>query len=486
MKLASNNKQLYILIVTTLSSFLTPFMGSAVNVALPAIAGEFSMTALTLSWVATSFILAAAITLIPLGRLADIYGRRRFYIYGALIFTVASSFCIWSPSQFFLIAARTVQGIGGAMIFSTGTAMLISAYPPEERGKMLGINITAVYVGLTIGPFIGGMLTQYLGWRYIFLFTVLLGVAIFYITLTMIVDESPTNEEDRFDLAGSLIYAIALFAIMYGFSQLPIVRAWFLIFTGLCFLIVFIVRQLESSFPLLDIHLFLNNKVFAFSNLAALINYSATFVINFLLSLYLQNIKFLTPAEAGIILITAPVMQALISPFAGRLSDRFEPQIISSIGMSITVIGLILLIFLNGTTSINYVLFCLILLGVGFALFSSPNVNATMSSVENKFYGIASATLSTMRLTGQMFSMGITMLVFAVIIGNYPISQNNHHLFLKSTKLIFSILSVLCCAGIFASLARGKMHNPAEGHFLKKRTSSAPTGGGATGNNNNH
>ncbi len=451
---------------------MTPFMGSAVNVALPAIAEELSLTALTLSWVAMSFILTASISLIPLGRLADIYGRRRIFLYGALIFTVASSFCILSSTQSFLIAARAVQGIGGAMIFSTGTAMLISAFPPGERGKILGINITAVYVGLTVGPFIGGLLTQYLGWRYIFLFTVFLGLTIAYITLSKIESESSASKDEGFDLTGSLIYAIALFSIMYGFSQLPTLEAGFLIATGVIFLALFIYQQLKSSFPLLDLHLFLNNKVFAFSNLAALINYSATFVINFLLSLYLQNIKSLTPAEAGSILIAAPVMQALISPFAGRLSDRFEPQIIASIGMSLTVIGLVLLIFLNGSVGINYVLFCLVLLGVGFALFSSPNVNATMSSVENKFYGIASATLGTMRLTGQMFSMGITMLVFAVILGNHPISTANHHLFLKSTKFIFSVLSVLCCAGIFASLARGKMHNL--------------TGGGASGTNNNH
>ncbi len=459
MQIFENKKQLSILLVTTMSSFLTPFMGSAVNVALPAIARELSMTALMLSWVATSFILAAAITLIPLGRLADIYGRRRMFIYGALIFTVASSFCILASTQSFLIAARALQGIGGAMIFSTGTAMLISAYPPGERGKILGINITAVYIGLTVGPFIGGMLTQYLGWRYIFLFTVLLGVSIVYITLAMIEPDVSAGPKEGFDLTGSLLYAIALFSIMYGFSHLPTLSAGFLIATGIVFLALFVFQQLKSPFPLLNIRLFLNNKVFAFSNLAALINYSATFVINFLLSLYLQNIKFLTPAEAGSILIAAPVIQALISPFAGRLSDRFEPQIIASIGMAITVIGLILLIFLNGSTSINYVLFCLILLGIGFALFSSPNVNATMSSVDNKYYGVASATLGTMRLTGQMFSMGITMLIFAVMLGNNPIVPENHHLFLQSNTFIFSILSVLCVGGIFASLARGKMHH---------------------------
>ncbi|MDD5525352.1 MAG: MFS transporter [Smithella sp.] len=464
MKIANNKKQLSILLVTTLSSFLTPFMGSAVNVALPAIAKDLSMTALSLSWVATSFILAATMTLIPLGRLADIYGRRRFYIYGALIFTVASSFCILSPSQFFLIAARTVQGVGGAMIFSTGTAMLVSAYPLEERGKIIGINVAAVYIGLTIGPFVGGLLTEHFGWRFIFLFTAALGLIITLIATATIKEEWSGINGKHFDYAGSLLYAIALFSIIYGLSQLPSLNALFLIGTGLLCLALFIFQQLKSPSPLLDIHLFLNNKVFAFSNLAALINYCATFAVTFLLSLYLQHIKMLSPSQTGSILVAAPVVQALLSPVAGRLSDRFEPQIISSIGMVLTVIGLVPLIFLSNQTSIEYILFCLILLGVGFALFSSPNVNAIMSAVEKKFFGVASATVSTMRLTGQMFSMGITMLVFAVILGDYPISAANNYLLLKSAKFIFAILAIICCVGIFASLARGKMHNGNNNH----------------------
>ena len=459
MKIAHNKKQLSVLLVTTLSSFLTPFMGSAVNVALPAIAKELSMNALSLSWVVSSFILAAAITLIPLGRLADIHGRRIVFLYGAVIFTIASSLCILSPTPYFLIATRALQGIGGAMIFSTGTAMLISAYPPGERGKYLGINITAVYVGLTIGPFIGGLLTQYCGWRYIFLFTVLLGVTIIFITTSMVEKEAPNNRKESFDFAGSLLYGISLFAIMYGFSLLPAWNAGLLIGVGVFCLVFFVFQQLKHPFPLLDIRLFLDNKVFAFSNLAALINYCATFIVTFLLSLYLQHIKMLTPFQTGLILVAAPFVQALFSPLTGRLSDRFEPQIIASIGMALNVIGLIPLIFIHNDTTIHYIVFCLIVLGLGFALFSSPNVNAIMSAVENKFYGIASATIATMRLTGQMFSMGITLLVFAVILGSQPISENTNHLLLKSTQIIFAILSVICCGGIFASLARGKVHH---------------------------
>jgi EmrB/QacA subfamily drug resistance transporter len=408
--------------------------------------------------VATSFILAAAITLIPLGRLADMYGRKKIFLYGAIIFTAASGLCAWSPTQTFLIAMRVIQGIGGAMIFSTGTAMLVSAYPAGDRGKILGINIAAVYIGLTIGPFIGGLLTEHFGWRYIFIFTAILGIIVILIVAAMVKEEWSGTKGEGFDFAGSLLYAIALFAIMYGFSLLPSWRAGLLIGLGVLCLGFFIFQQLKQPSPLLDIHLFLDNKVFAFSNLAALINYCATFAVTFLLSLYLQHIKMLTPSQTGIVLVAAPFVQALFSPLAGRLSDRFEPQIIASIGMALNVIGLIPLIFIHNNTSIHYIVFCLILLGLGFALFSSPNVNATMSAVGNKFYGIASATLATMRLTGQMFSMGITMLVFAVILGNHQISEANNPLLLKSIQIIFALLAVICCGGIFASLARGKVH----------------------------
>jgi EmrB/QacA subfamily drug resistance transporter len=459
MKIAANKTQLYILLVTTLSSFLTPFMGSAVNVALPFMAKELSMTALSLSWVATSFILAAAITLVPLGRLADIYGRKKIFLYGAIIFSAASGLCALSPTQTFLITMRVIQGIGGAMIFSTGTAMLVSAYPAEQRGKILGINTAAVYIGLTVGPFIGGLLTQHLGWRYIFIFTAILGIIILLVVAVMIKEEWSGTSGEGFDFAGSLLYALALFAIMYGFSLLPSWRAGLLIGSGTICLVFFIFQQLKRRSPLLNIHLFLDNKVFAFSNLAALINYCSTFAVTFLLSLYLQHIKMLTPSQTGIILVAAPFVQALFSPLAGRLSDRFEPQIISSIGMTMNVIGLIALIFIQNDTSILYLVFCLIVLGFGFALFSSPNVNATMSAVGNKFYGVASATLGTMRLTGQMFSMGITMLVFAVILGNHPISEANNNLLLESTHIIFATLAIICCGGIFASATRGKVHH---------------------------
>ncbi|MBP7763874.1 MAG: MFS transporter [Syntrophaceae bacterium] len=448
-----------VLLATTISSFTTPFMGSSVNVALPMIGRDFSMTALSLSWVASSFLLAAAITLVPLGRLADLHGRRLFFLAGSLIFALSSFLCIWSQTESLFITLRVVQGVGGAMIFSTGTAMLISAYPADRRGRILGINIAAVYVGLTIGPFIGGLLTEHLGWKTLFIFNAVLGLAAAGLASRIPREGKPAAAGEAFDLAGSFHYGLSLFALMFGFSRLPSWTGAVLIAIGLVCFTLFLRRQLHHPFPLIDIALFRDNRVFALSNLAALINYSATFAVTFLLSLYLQHVKLLTPVQTGLMLVIEPLLQALFSPAAGRLSDRYEPRIISSAGMALTVIGLVGLIFIGARTPLPYILLCLALLGIGFALFSSPNVNAIMSSVDQKFYGIASATQATMRLVGQSLSMGIAMLVFSWIIGDHSVSHENSRLFLESSRLIFAVLAVICVFGVFASLSRGRLHS---------------------------
>ena len=447
-----------VLLATTISSFTTPFMGSSVNVALPAIGRDFSMDALSLSWVASSFLLAAAIMLVPLGRLADLFGRRIFFLSGSLIFSLSSLLSIWPETESLFIALRVVQGIGAAMVFSTGTALLVSAYPAGERGKMLGINIAAVYTGLTAGPFIGGLLTQHLGWQAIFIVNAALGLAAAVLAVRLEKEALPAAAGESFDLGGSFLYATALFALMYGFSRLPSLSGAVLIAGGgVCFM-VFIRGQLKKRSGLINLHLFMGNRVFAFSNLAALIHYCATFAITFLLSLYLQHVKGLSPSQTGFVLVIEPLLQAVFSPLAGRLSDRYEPRIISSIGMSITVVGLAGLIFIASDTPLYGIVCCLALLGIGFALFSSPNVNAVMSSVEDRFYGLASATQATMRMVGQMLSMGIAMLVFAWIIGNHGIDHENGALLMVSAKSIFAILAAICTAGVFASLARGRIH----------------------------
>jgi len=341
------------------------------------------------------------------------------------------------------------------MIFSIGMAILTSVYPVGERGRALGINVATVYLGLSLGPFLGGLLTQYFGWRSIFLANVPIGLIVIVVVAWKLEGEWAGAKGEKFDFLGSGVYSLALVAIMYGLSRLPAALGAWLVLVGVVGIAAFAWWEARIGNPVLDVKLFGKNAVFAFSNLAALINYSATAAVGFLLSLYLQYIKGFSPQSAGLILVSQPVVQALFSPFAGRLSDRIEPRIVASLGMALTVIGLFCLTFLGPGTSLPFVVASLMLLGLGFALFSSPNTNAIMSSVERRFYGVASATLGTMRLTGQMLSMGIAMLLFSLYIGRVQITPEYYALFLRSAKTAFIIFSGLCFGGVFASLARG-------------------------------
>ena len=444
-------------VVAAVASFLTPFTGASINIALPAIQREFTLNALLLGWISASFLLSSAIFLVPFGRIADIHGRKRTFLTGAALFSVFSLFCAFSPSAIALLVARFLQGIGAAMIFGTGVAILTSVYPPRERGKALGINVAAVYLGLFLGPVVGGVLVHYFGWRTIFLVVALLSAAAVTLGIAKLKGEWAEAKGEKFDLPGAVIYSLALPSLMYGSSRLPSVSGELFIAAGIIGLALFAAWELKVKNPLLNIDLFRKNTVFAFSNLAALINYSATFAVNFLLSLYLQYIKGLTPQGTGFILVWQPAVMALFSPFAGRLSDRVEPRAVASAGMTLTTLSLALLALLRASTPLWVITTVLVLLGLGFAFFSSPNTNAVMSSVEKRYYGVASGTLGTMRLTGQMFSMGVVMILFALFIGKEEIVPTNYPSFMVAVKSAFLIFAVLCAGGIFASLARGRV-----------------------------
>jgi EmrB/QacA subfamily drug resistance transporter len=434
---------------------MTPFLASATNVAMPMIGKEFGLSAVALGWVLTAYTLAAAMFLVPFGRLADLVGRKRIFAIGIGVNLAGTVLAALAPSGFVLILGRAVQGIGGAMIFGTGVAILTSVYPPGARGHALGLNTAAVYTGLSLGPVLGGFLVHAWGWRSVFWATVPVALLALVLTLVRLEGEWADARGEGFDLKGALIFGAGLIALMYGFSRLPSLPGALLTAAGLLALIGFVLFELQVGAPLLDLRLFRHNRIFAFSNLAALFNYSATSAVAFLMSLYLQYIKGLPPQKAGLVLVAQPIVMALASPFAGRLSDRSEPRFIASLGMALSAAGLLLFSLLGPDTSFGFIVASLVCLGLGFGLFSSPNTNAIMSSVERRHLGLASASLGTMRLTGQMMSAGMTMMIFAVFMGRVPITPSVYPQFLGSVRFAFAFFSALCVAGIFASLARG-------------------------------
>ncbi|MBF0433497.1 MAG: MFS transporter [Fibrobacteria bacterium] len=452
----SKSEQRAILVVGCLTSFLTPFLSAALNVALPAIGADLGIDAIMLNWVATSFLLSAAVFLVPFGKAADIYGRKRFLAGGLVIYTLASLVAALAQNAVILILGRVLQGVGSALMFATGMALVLSVFPPKERGKVLGITVTAVYLGLSLGPFIGGLLTGLLGWRSVFWINIPLGTGALLYLLLKVKGEWSTAVGEKLDVAGSVVYGVSLTALMFGFSRLNGSFGIAAFVGGGVGLLFFIRMQIKSEHPVLSLGLFFQNRVFGFSMVAALVNYSATFSVGFLMSLYLQYNKGLSPTISGFVMVSQPLIMAAFSPMAGRMSDKIIPGRVAAVGMAFTGFGLVMSVFLREQTSLIYVIACLVVQGIGFALFSSPNANAAMGSVEKRSYGVASGILGTTRLLGQMFSMGMVMMIFSMLIGKVSIGPEQFPMFLKSAQLSFGIFAVLCFLGIFASLVRNK------------------------------
>lgn len=445
------------LFVATLTSFMGPFMISAVNVALPSIQADLGLDAVQLSWVATAYLVAVAVGLIPAGRIADIHGRKRVFTTGLVVYTLSALAAAFVTTGIALIALRAVQGLGVSLFTTTGMAILTSIFPPERRGRALGVYVAAVYVGLSVGPFVGGQLTYLFGWRSIFLVMGPLGAGSIAVTLLFLKGEWAEARGQRFDLGGTLVYAASMIALACGASILPSVAGAVLLAASLFGFGLFLRLQIRSPHPVFEVSLLVENRVFSFSCLAALLNYSATFGTTFLMSLYLQYIQGLPPQTAGLVLMAQPVMMALFSPVAGRLSDRIEPRLLASTGMGIIVVGMVVFTRVATDTPLGWIVANLVLLGFGFALFSSPNMSAIMGSVATHQYGLASGTAATMRLLGQMMSMATATVVLALLVGREAIEPHNYDRFLLSVRTAFTISALLCMAGVFFSLFRGRL-----------------------------
>ncbi len=443
------------LLVIILSSFITPFLSSSVNIALPQIAKEFSLNALQLNWVASVFLLFTAVFLLPAGKLADHNSKLLIFKSGLSIVAVSSLLIALCSNFWLLIFFRIVQAAGAAALFSTSVSLLVTNFPVEIRGRLLGINTAAVYGGLSLGPVLGGLITERFGWQGIFWSVALLSLVTLFFAQKMLSEKEKINNDFRFDLSGFVLYSSGLIVFMVGLSFISRPAGIGMIIAGILLLLGFVFFEKRIPDPLIEISVFRTNRVFLFSSLAALINYSATFAAGFLLSLNLQVFSGFSARQAGFLLFFQPIAQSIVAPFSGRLSDRLPPAYIASAGMVLSALGL-LIFFFEAEGSYLFFAGVLLLLGIGFGLFSSPNTNAIMSSVEKSFYGQAAATVAVMRMLGQMSSMGFVLSVFALNLKGAKISAALRQPFFYSWKQIFAVFFALSLLGIFLSLKRNK------------------------------
>jgi EmrB/QacA subfamily drug resistance transporter len=446
------SKQWMVLLVATAAGFLTTFMVSAVNVALPVIHDEWGVSAVTLGWIPLAYVLTGAALLMPAGKVGDFFGRKRLFFIGMVAFTIITLAAAIAPNAPVLIGLRLVQGVSVAMLFSCTVAMVTLAHPVETRGRALGLQVAGVYLGSTLGPGLGGVITQHLGWRYIFLFVGIAGAVNCLLVIFRMKDvEWREPKQAPFDVTGSVMWAVALSALLVGFSLVPSLWSWILIAVGVVGLAVFFWYERRPADPVLDVRLITRNRVFAFSNAATLVNYAATAALPFLMPIYLHYTRGLSEDLIGLILVSNAAVQTIFSPVAGRLCDRWPARMVASAGMAVCVVALAAFIFLGSTTHYSYIIGSLCLLGLGFAFFSTPIIHSMMGSVDKRQTGIASSIIATMRMTGQSLSVGLATLVLAAVVGPPP-QKLGPGSALTTVRISFAVFAVLCALGVAASL----------------------------------
>ena len=440
----------YIIIVSIISSFAVAFTSNAVSVALPVIAHDLNISNIMQNWIVSIYLLIIAAASEPFGKICVKYGLKLTYEIGLIVYMIGAILSGMAPDISVLIISRIIQALGSAILFVNGMALITAQLPENKRGQSIGFTVTGVYIGLALAPTISGILSQNVSWRSVFYVTIPLTLISLFL-LMRIKKEWKMEEEKPIDIRGSLLYVVGIILLMYGFTRINESVGIILFILGILVLAEFIKYELKIKNPIYEIRLF-KNKIYTASNIASLISYFATFVVTYILNYHFQYIHGLDPQTSGIVLVVTPVIMAIIAPISGRLSDKYPPQIITAIGMGLVTIALFILTFLDKTTPFALVLLAMILQGVGFGFFSSPNSNIIMSSVDKDDVGTASASLSTVRTIGQSFSLGLLTVVFAFIMGNVPIIPSNYYLLIQSSQMTMAIATFLCLIVVFLSL----------------------------------
>ena len=441
----------YVVVVSFITSFFAVFLSNGIIIGVPAIAQDFAMNNVIQNWVPTILFLVVAVFTVPAGQISGKFGVKKSLLAGVLVFLIGSvGACLSFSTESFLLF-RIVQGAGMAFLNVSAMAMVVHAVKPQNRGKALGFTVTGVYLATSLSPVICGFLVHNFGWRSIFYFVIPFLVLCILLLTFKITDEWKTYEKDKIDKVGSIIYGLSILTFIYGFTTLTTTTGLILTILGLLLLIGFGAFELRQKSPVFNVNLF-KNKKFTSSNIAALCSYIAIMVVTTILNYHFQYVRGWNAQMAGLILIITPIIMALMAPNAGKLSDRIHPQKLAALGMGIATIALLILTFLNGDTPLYLVVIAMILQGIGMGLFSSPNMNAIMSSVPPKDAPTASASQATMRTIGQTMSLGLLTLIFAWIMGNLKLAPQYAGMIVQSSQIICGICTVACILSVFASL----------------------------------
>ncbi len=445
-------KKKAVIFTVSVTQFTMPFMFSAVGITLPVMGREFGASGLDLSLVESVYIGSVAALLLPFGRLADMHGRQPVFRLGVLLYAIFTMLIGFAHNIETVIVLRILQGAAGGLGVATNMALLTNSVPKEERGKAMGLAVAAVYVGLSAGPYIGGLVTTHLGWRSLyFLGMIPLGISYYVARRNLNGKFRPSDE--KFDLLGSIVVGLSVAAIVFGGTSLG--AGWFgpvALVAGLLGVALFIYLQDRTKFPLVELTLFKERRDFSDAALVQFINYAGTFGIVFLFSLYMQSVKGFSPHDAGLVLVIQPIVQAVLSPLCGRLADKFSPRFLALLGMLACTAGTVMGAMVTAQTELSYLYTMFVVLGIGFALFSSPNMIILMGSVPPSRYGFASAISGGLRTIGMVFSMVIIAIFLSTIMGKAPVTPESAVDYLTVMRFSLSSLSALCAVAVLVSI----------------------------------
>lgn len=456
-----------VLWVTCVGAFMSPLDFSAVSVALPDMGRTVHLSFSEALWVQAGYLLTYTLMLVPSGRVADQLGRLRVWRTGVAIFAVTSLLTGISLNASWLLAARSLQGIGAGMLTGTATALVSTVFPPGERGRAIGINVTAVYLGLSTGPLIGGLLVANFGWRWVFFINVPVAIVTLAVARTLY-DPGRRSGRVRLDLVGIALLTVGLGALLtaltfgepWGWSSARVVTLFVAAVVGL---VGFVIAELRVADPVLDLGLFRHNRIFAAANAAALLNYTAMFASIALTAIALQVSGGRSPVQTGAILIVQPAVMVALSPFAGRLSDRIGSRLLCTAGMFFIAIGLALLAVVPNDLPLIHVFPALAAIGLGMAMFSSPNTSAAMNATPSASLGVAAGVLTTMRSLGQSMSIAVLGAITAAHLGaaggrvllGGSVTAASAQDYLDGYRVAMAVGAVIAVAGAFISMTRG-------------------------------
>ena len=441
----------YVIFVSFITSFFAVFLSNGIIIGVPAIAQDFAMNNVIQNWVPTILFLVVAVFTVPAGQISGKFGVKKSLLAGIIVFLIGSvGACLAFSTESFLVF-RVFQGAGMAFLNVSAMAMVVQAVKPQNRGRALGFTVTGVYLATSLSPVICGFLVHNLGWRSMFYFVIPFLVLCIILMILKIPREWKTYEHDKIDKAGSILYALGILAFIYGFTTLITTSGKILTVAGIILLVIFAAYELRQSSPVFNMNLF-KNKKFTSSNVAALCSYLAIMVVTTILNYHFQYVRGWDAQMSGMMLIITPIIMALMAPNSGKLSDKIHPQKLAAVGIGIAAIALLILTFLDGNTPLYVVVLAMILQGIGMGLFSSPNMNAIMSSVPPKDAPTASASQATMRTIGQTMSLGLLTLIFAWIMGNLELAPQYAGMIVQSSQIICGICTAACVLAVFASL----------------------------------